>query len=36
MNILLKNVKITARRNTEAIMKVEIPADSASFIEEVE
>jgi len=36
MNILLKNVKITATRKTEAMMKVERLADIALFIEEVE
>jgi hypothetical protein len=35
MNILLKNVKMTARRKTEAIMKVEMFARYALFIEEV-
>ena len=36
MNILLKNVKMTARRKTEAMIKVEMLASNALLIEEVE
>ena len=36
MNILLINVKITATRNTDAIMKVEIFASTLLLIAEVE